>query len=183
MTTLSRFGLVIAVLLAACLVPSAALAQRSTPVTVINDASNPVPVITDQELRMAVAYGQFRGIPTSDRVAGDDFIVPAGATLVIERLTLRSTMALADQVGFVEARVTTSGDTISHVFPVATDQASLPAGSTQKIASYAWSTRLYADPGSEVLLNLNSIEGSPGGVVVYTLSGYLVPAGSPGLGP
>ena len=77
----------------------------------------------------------------------------------------------------------TGGETISHVFPIATEQAFLPVGSTQKIESYAWSARLYADPGSEVILNLNSIEGSPGGVAAYTISGYLVPAGSPGLGP
>lgn len=153
--------------------------------------SAPLTVTTQTELngrsafsaRISVPFGEFRDIPTSDRVAGDDFAVPVGSVLVIEHITLRATTATADQVGFVEARVATNGTTISHVLPVALDQASLPVGSAQKIDTYGWPVKLYADGGSEVVLNLNSTVGSPGGAAVYTVSGYLVPAASPTLGP
>lgn len=153
--------------------------------------AGPLAVTTETEanartpfaVRVSVAFGFFRDIATSDRVAGDDFTVPAGSILVIEQITLRTTMANADDVGFVEARVPTNGATISHVLPVRTDIRSLPAGSTQKIENRSWLVKFYADPGSEVVLNLNSIVGSPGGAAVYTVSGYLVPAVSPTLGP
>lgn len=133
--------------------------------------------------RIAVAFGTFKGIPTSDRVAGDFFEVPFGSILVIEQITLRATTADADDVAFVEARVATNGTNFSHALPVRSDLRSLPVGSTQKIVNQSWSVKFYADPGSEVVLNLNSIVGSPSGAVAYTVSGYLVPAVSPTLGP
>ena len=133
--------------------------------------------------RVNVAFGLFNGIPTSDRVAGDTFTVPAGSILVIEQITLRATMAAADDIGFVEARVATNGATISHVLPVRTDLRALPVGTSQKIENRSWLVKFYADPGSGVVLNLNSIVGSPSGAVAYTVSGYLVPAVSPTLGP
>jgi hypothetical protein len=102
---------------------------------------------------------------------------------VIEQITLRATMANTDEVGFVEARVPTNGTNISHALPVQSDLISLPVGSTQKIENRSWLVKLYADPGSEVVLNLNSIDGSPSGNAIYTVSGYLLPAVSPTLGP
>jgi hypothetical protein len=134
-------------------------------------------------VRFTVPFGSFRGIPTSDRVAGDTFDVPAGSILVIEQITLRATTANTDDVGFVEVRVATDGTTNSHTLPVRSDVRSLPAGTTQKIEGQSWSVKFYADPGSAVLLNLNSIAGSPSGSAAYTVSGYLVPAVSPTLGP
>lgn len=182
---------ILGLLLAASLVCPSAFAQRSTPVTVVNDDSNPIPVVTDNDLsqregfaeRVTAAFGTFRGIPTSDRVAGTDFLTPADATLVIEYMTLRATQDNADQIGFVEIRATSRGTTISHSLPVASDLVSLPAGSSQKITNYAWPLKIYVDPGTDVILNLNSIAGSAGGSAAYTVSGYLVPVGSPSLGP
>ena len=102
---------------------------------------------------------------------------------MIEQITLRATIANADDLGFVEARVSTDGQAVSHNLPVRTDLRSLPVGASQKIENHSWLVKLYADPGSAVVLNLNSIVGSPSGNAAYTVSGYMVPAVSPTLGP
>ncbi len=177
-----------AVLFALC--GGAYAAVRSTPVTVVNSEAEPVPVVTEDErnirtpfaVRVTTPFGMFRGIPTSDRVAGDDFTVPAGQILVVEHISLRATMANEDEIGYVEARFASDSESVTHYLPVQTDTRSLPASSTQKIVSQGWQIRFFADPGSEIILNLNSIAGSPGGVAIYSLSGYLVPNDSPGLG-
>ncbi|MCB1888695.1 MAG: hypothetical protein KDH20_13900 [Rhodocyclaceae bacterium] len=176
--------------LALILVASGAWAQRSTPVTVVNGAANPVPVLSAQDLyprtgfatRVSVAFGLFKGIPTSDRVAGDAFVSPADATLVLEQMSLRATQANDDQVAFVEIRFTSGGQSVSHSLMVPTGLATLPAGGTQKITNYTWPLAVIVDPGTEVTLNLNSTTGSSTGSAQYVVSGYLVPAGSPGLG-
>ena len=182
--------LLAAAAIALLVIAAPAHAQRSTPVTVVNTDAAPVPVETDTERNVRtpfavgvnVAIGTFRGIPTSDRVAGDDFTVPAGQILVVEHISLRATTATADQVAFVEVRFTSDGTSTNHNLPVSTDLASLPVGSTQKITSYGWPIKFYADGGSDVVLNLNSTDGSPGGAAGYRVSGYLVPASSATLG-
>ena len=175
--------------LAAGLACTHASAQRSTPVTVINDVANPIPVVTERELSprtgfahgFAVAFGQFTGIPTADRVAGDVFTAPADATLVLEQMTLSATTTETDQVGFVEIRFVSGGNSVRHSLPVPADVVSLPVPGSRKITNYSWPISVIADPGSEIILNLNSISGSPGGSARYTVSGYSVPAGSPSL--
>ncbi len=180
----------LALLLVASLSTTGAWAQRSTPVTVVNGAGNPVPVQSEQDLyprtgfaeRVTAAFGTFKGIPTSDRVAGGAFVSPADATLVLEQMSLRATQLNADQVAFVEIRFTSGGTTVSHSLLVPTNVVALPAGGTQKITNYSWPLAVIVDPGTEVTLNLNSTTGSSGGSAQYVVSGYRVPTGSPGLG-
>jgi len=170
--------------------PAPGHAQRSTPVTVVNTDGAPVPVETDAErntrtpfaVGVNTPFGNFRGIPTSSRVAGDDFTVPAGQILVVEYISLRATTSTADQVGFVEVRFESDGNSTGHSLPVSADLVALPIGTTQKIVNYAWPVKFYADGGSDVVLNLNSTVGSPDGSAQYRVSGYLVPAGSATLG-
>lgn len=166
-------------------------ATRSTPVTVVNSDAEPIPVVTEDERSartpfsqgVSVSFGTFRGISTSDRVAGDDFEVPPDHILVLEHISLRATMAIGDDIGYAEVSFTSNGDSDTHYLPVRTDIRALPlTGGNQKVVSQGWPIRLYADPGSDVVLNLNSTVGSPGGSVRYTVSGYLVPDVSPGLG-
>ena len=51
-----------------------------------------------------------------------------------------------------------------------------------KIVNYGWPVEFCAGGSSNVVLNLNSTVGRPGGAAQYRVSGHLVPASSATLG-
>ena len=130
------------------------------------------------------AFGNFRGIPTADTVAGEDFTVPAGQILVIEHVSLRATIDNADQVGFMRVFFDADGvgGTDELVLAVRTDLAFLPIGTTRKLVTYDWPVTIFAAPETDVVLNLNSTAGSSTGAAEWVVTGYLVPTTGAGLG-
>jgi hypothetical protein len=76
----------------------------------------------------------------------------------------------------------TGGTSVFHFWPVRTDVGRLPVGNSA-LYEEQLSLRAYADAGSAVHFRLDSNGDNGPDIVIFTVSGYIVPTGSPSLAP
>ena len=77
---------------------------------------------------------------------------------------------------------TTSGVSAFHWWPMRTTVGRLPVGG-DTLYQEQLSLRAYADPGSAMHFRLDSNGDNGPDIVIITVSGYVVPTGSPSLAP
>jgi len=152
-------------------------------VNVTNPVGSPVPVFFGTaNVRVPFQFqanGTIAGGSSSDT---QTFVVPAGNLLVIETVT--ATAAPQSTFTLRGILVGTTANTVAaiHSFPLFEQPQGTPQ--TFKDANLAQRVRLYADPGSTVSMILNRAGTDAIGVNWQaSVSGYLVPVGSPTLSP
>lgn len=155
----------------------------NTPNVIVgNTARNPVPVVmsdANTNAREPFQSVQWSALSESSKQVVLGFRVPDDNILVIETITARVRLNEGDQVGEIMVRTVVKDRACDHNLPVFVQGTS--DGYTHFIGAHP--VRLYAYPGSRV----NSYYSrSPNGGNYYfrtSVSGYLIPKGSPSLAP
>jgi hypothetical protein len=150
-------------------------------VTIQNGPDRPVPVTVDPYPRRPFQQAIRLQFPDDTQRVSGSFSVPSGMRLVIETVSIVGGLP-ADQQ-FTEWSISVA------VGAICTHGLSLPPTATvvpdfnAKLYSSSNLVRLYADPDTEVSMHLSRYptSGTPG--FFGFVSGYLVPVGSPSLGP
>jgi hypothetical protein len=161
------------------------IVANSPSVTVGNPASAPVPVVlvNGDELFLTREPFQFSGtlVNQTGESAGTYFYVPDDKRLVIEYVSMSAHLQPSQEVWefAVETRLTGQIG-VNHAVPVFKQ-----ATSTAAFYSAGQQVRLYGDPGTTVFLKIYVTNASPGNYYLFqpSVSGYLVPIESRGLGP
>jgi hypothetical protein len=163
-----------------------AVAQvRSVPVSVENDATAPIPVkVLPVYPRRPFAVTQ-QTIWNSFSIPGSvelNIAAPNDGTLVIESVSLVVGLVGSNQLLRGVMTTVTGGTSVLHFWPMHTDVGQLPVGG-DALYEEQLSLRAYADAGSTLKFRLDSNGDNGGDIVVVTVSGYVVPPGSPSLAP
>ena len=156
--------------------PSVALASSGNTVkidsnqnTVKIDSAGSGPISTqaaDNPAFSPVARGALINFPDTDLASAVTvYTVPAGNELVIEQVSLFATLPLVEGSIFVQA----GGHSAFFTVPLTVD------GATGRDNSGDIQTRIYADPGSDVICEAELSQISPGRYANCNISGYLVP--------
>jgi hypothetical protein len=158
---------------------------RSTPVSVVNDASAPIPV------KLLPVYPR-RPFAVTQQTTWDSFHIsgaveinisaPNDGTLVIESVSLVVGLVGSNQLLRGVMTTVTGGTSALHFWPMRTNVGRLPVGSGA-LYEEQLSLRAYADAGSTLTFRLDSNGDNGPDIVVFTVSGYVVPPGSPSLAP
>ena len=162
---------------------TSALAQRSTPVTVVNPEDDPVPVTV---VEGSTLYPRELFHLRLDSSAGESrtYTVPEDKTLVIEQISVWAYGIDCEDLSFLRFDIVEPGIDYSNgpgVYPMIiplVDIANCNSLGEQSMGA-TLSTRVYAGPSWKV--RLDHPYHSTSSVITY--GGYLLPAGSPSLAP
>ena len=140
------------------------------PVVVVNELTQPVPVTGAVQARDPdnPARQPFQAFL---RTIDPPYVVPQGKRLVIEYVSgsLGGSLNCAVTMGLLRTTVLVDGNkvSLSHFLPAAERPSPLGAVLGQL-------TRIYADPGTEVIGNVETDPNNCGASFIMSLSGYLV---------
>lgn len=161
--------------------PSVQATIIGTPgVTIQNAPDQPIPVSVDPYPRTPFQIAIRMQFPTNGYDVSGSFSVPSGMRLVIETVSIRGGLAASEQLTHWGITVA-AGAACTHALNMPSSM-TLPDLNTRMYSSNDL-VRLYADPGTQVSMQLSRFPavGSPG--FFGFVSGYLVPIGSASLAP
>jgi len=162
--------------------PSVKATIVGTPgVTIQNGPSEPIPVTVDPYPRTPFQIAISLQFPENAQQVSGSFSVPSGMRLVVETVSIRGGLAADQQLTQWSISVA-AGAVCTHALSLPPTAAVL-ADLNVKLYSSNNLVRLYADPGTQVSMQISRYPaiGNPG--FFGFVSGYLVPVGSPSLAP
>jgi hypothetical protein len=143
-------------------------ALSSTTTTIDNTSTNPVPVLDLQPNQPFQGFNGFT-IPagSSSSVGNPFFTVPAGKRLVIENISVYLISAAASSITSIFFSTTVNGTSGYHGMTITADGSTYPLGNLNQ--------KMYADPGTQVFLNLYRTGSTTQAETVYpTITGYYI---------
>jgi hypothetical protein len=160
-----------------CLVlpPAEAGEKPPSPVEVVNTQANPVPIQDmDNPARQSVQHSCVCSIPGGSAIDTDSVLVPLGKRLVIEFVSVHALLPTGQipevQVftgtGALPGGTTSMGHQIALTGPL--------ASAVTDIYQASQPVRLYADPGSEVLIHVARNQTGGAATFKVTWTGHLV---------
>jgi len=181
------FGLLLSFSFSAYAQPPDQSPQPAQDVTVINPTTNPVPITVENDDDNPVSTNSVDNPakqPFSEEVSvtietgvvggcGSVITVPEGKRLVIEYYSVLLGFSADRQLGLLGIRLNNS---LVHYFPIPVAYMPDGPGTSDRVYTSGFNTRIYADPGDEVEACINrygpNMDAADGGTT--TLSGYFV---------